>query len=747
MPEENYEAAPAATALQDAFLRDPELAMLLSRLAALLGHAVPASRFGMQEHNRDGVELQQLPRLEQAREMWAARFAAGQCGEPGHASIGPADFPLLWMSECGRQLRLVRGRLSSGALAAEDAQGARQDIAAADAPKGRLLSLRPDSGKSGSAGENPRSAGDWFAFALRRQRRVFIDGVFATFMVNAIGLVASLYSMQVYDRVVPNAGYATLRVLTVGALIAVALEFIMKQVRAHMVDRATKVIDQQLSGVFFDKALGIRMDARPATVGTFAAQIRHFESVRNFLASSTLFVLADAPFALLFIGVMALIAGPVALVPLIMAPVSLMAGLWFRGAIERLTADSMAASNRKNGLLIDALEGIESLKAAGAEWKMLERYQALTATIAHSELGLKDLSARATHVAHMLQQLNYIGLIAAGAYAIGAGELSMGGLIACSLISGRALSPLAQIPQLVVQWKHAAIALGSLDAIMALPGDGDNGSGSGQQPIVPERCEGALTVQDAAFAYRDGKPMLEVGGLSFKPGERVAVLGAVGSGMSTLVKLLSGLYQPTAGAVYLDGVDMGLLAPQFVREHIGYLPEDVRLFNGTLRDNLTLGLPTPNDGVILRAASLTGLDQVIRNHPRGLALEIAEGGHGLSGGQRQLVGLTRLLLARPRVILLDEPTASMDAQLEARVMTHLFKEIADDAVLVVVTHKLAILPHVDRIVVVDRGRIIADGPRADIIARLRQGPVTEPSPESALQPAARQAASHVRVPA
>jgi ATP-binding cassette subfamily C protein LapB len=228
----------------------------------------------------------------------------------------------------------------------------------------------------------------------------------------------------------------------------------------------------------------------------------------------------------------------------------------------------------------------------------------------------------------------------------------------------------------------------------------------------------------AVFAYRADQPTLEVPTLSIQPGERIAVLGAVGSGKSTLVKMLSGLYKPKTGSILLDGIDMDHLAPEFVREHIGYLPQDVRLFNGTLRDNLTLGLPAPNDSLVLRAARLTGLDQVIQNHPKGLELEINEGGRGLSGGQRQLVGLTRLLLAQPRIMLLDEPTASMDIQLEARVMKHLFEDIAPESVLVVVTHKMGLLPHVNRIVVVDKGRIVADGPRDQILARMNQAKAT-----------------------
>lgn len=525
-----------------------------------------------------------------------------------------------------------------------------------------------------------------------------------------------MYTMQVYDRVVPTKGYSTLWVLTVGVLLAVGLELLMKQVRAQMVDRASKAIDEELSAVFFAKALDIRMDARPRTVGTFAAQIRQFESVRAFMASSTLFILADAPFALLFIGVIALIAGPVALVPLVVTGLALIVGLALRAPLERLAAAHIEESNRKNGLLIEAVDGIESVKAAGAEWKLLDRWRALTATLAESELRMRLHGTFAANLTQTLQQLSYVGLVAAGAYAITTGALTMGGLIACTIISGRALAPLAQIPNLIVQWKHARIALRALDAIMALPEERDED----RRLVVPEQCEGRLRLDNVVYGFGDERPALTMPALNIAPGERVAVLGPVGSGKSTLIKVLSGLYRPRSGSVFLDDVDVSHLAPAFVREHVGYLPQDVRLFNGSLRDNLCLGLPTQSDSRILEVANLTGLAQVIQRHPRGLELEISEGGRGLSGGQRQLVGLTRLLLMRPRVLLLDEPTAALDAQLELLVMHNLFRALPRETTIVLVTHKPALVMQVNRVILLEHGRILTDGPRDEVLARARE---------------------------
>jgi len=490
-----------------------------------------------------------------------------------------------------------------------------------------------------------RSANAWFRHALFKRRALFIDGAVAALTINCIALATSFYSMQVYDRVLPSMGYATLWVMTVGVLLAIALELGMRHLRARLVERACKAMDEELSSVFFGHALAIRMDCRPHTVGTFAAQIRQFEMVRNFLTSTTMFVLADAPFALLFVGVMALIAGPLALVPLVLLVLAVLTGLMFRTPLARRAEAQIAESNQKNGLLIEAIDGIESVKAAGAEWKLLDRWRRLTRRLADNEVAIRDLSNLSTQLAQTLQQLAYVGLVAVGAHAIGAGNLTIGGLIACTIISGRALGPIAQLPGLIVQWQHARFALRGLDQIMALPTD----SPPRESRMVPGSCQGRLRLDGLRFAWGPDAPALAIDRLVVQPGERVAVLGAVGSGKSTFMKLLSGLYRPAGGRVFLDDVDMAQLAPEFLREHIGYLPQDVRLFQGSLRDNLTLGLAALSDDQILAAARLTGLDRVIAAHPRGLGLEISEGGRGLSGGQRQLAGLTRLLLARPRL--------------------------------------------------------------------------------------------------
>ena len=693
-----------------------ELAPFLVRIAALAGIAVPLHRFAYPEQSEEGIELSKMGRLDRAVALWRLRFPDGAALEIAPDEVTKSDLPLLWLAaeENNADMRLIRG-LQNKAFLAEDGDGATVPLDLETARAGKILNLNVGARDILNAEEAGYSAKDWFFEAIKKRKMVFLEAVFGTFMVSIFGLMSALYTMQVYDRVVPTKGFSTLWVLTIGVLLAIVFELAMKLVRAQMVDRASKAIDIELSSIFFGKALEIRADARPKTVGTFASQIRHFESVRTFMTSTTLFILADAPFALFFIFVIYLLAGPVALVPLTMLPLGFLIGYSMKGRVEYYAAAHMEESNKKNGLLIEAIDGIESVKAVSAEWKIKDRWRDLTLRISESELKTKMLTSISTSASQSVQQLSYVGIIAAGAYGISQGSLSMGGLIACSIISGRALTPLAQIPNLIVQWKHAKIALDVLDGIMAMPSEQNT-----DRHIVPDHCAGKISVSELSFSYELNAPPISVERLALNPGDRVAVLGSVGSGKSTLLKLLAGLYRPQSGKAFLDGVDMQHIAVEFLREQIGYLPQEVRLFNGTLRENLVLGLPVLSDSQILAACAKTGLDRAIQAHPRGLDIMISEGGKGLSGGQRQLVGLTRLILARPKMMLLDEPTASMDGQLETQVMGHLFQDIEKDAVVVMATHKLGVIKHVNRIIVMEAGRVAIDGPRDKVVEELNR---------------------------
>jgi len=349
---------------------------------------------------------------------------------------------------------------------------------------------------------------------------------------------------------------------------------------------------------------------------------------------------------------------------------------------------------------------------------MLDRWQQITAETAERDLRMRTASAVASTVSQGIQRFGYVVLIAAGAYAINAGEITQGALIACAMISNRALGPINQIAGMFVQWQQASAALLDLDGMMKLPQDQEPGT----RAVIPSSCQGEIRLEGASFSYSDQRTALQPASLVIRPGQRVAVIGPAGSGKSTLIKLMSGLYKPTEGRLFLDGIDMAHIAPAFLREQIGYLTQDVRLFHGTLRDNLSLGLPSPSDSQLLSAAARTGLDRLIKAHPKGMDLSISEGGRGLSGGQRQLVGLTRLLLAKPKILILDEPTASMDADLEALVMKNLFEDALPDAVIVLVTHKRALLDLVSHVIAVDKGRVLLCEPTASALEKLSRRP-------------------------
>lgn len=551
--------------------------------------------------------------------------------------------------------------------------------------------------------------------AIGRRKGVFVQALVATFIINAVTLATSLFALQVYDRVIPQHGFQTLYVLGTGVMVAILIEFLLKHVRSSVMDRTSTQMDIDLSEWFFKRALGIRMESRPPSLGTFASQIKGLEFVHGVLSSASLFLMADVPFALFFIFVIMLIGGWVAVVPLIFLPVALVAGLMFQRQIRRSTMEGREYSNRKTGLLVEAIDGIESVKASGSEWALQARWRDLSVKTGTRDYKAKHYSAFSNHITVTLQQLAYVGLVSFGAYLVVDGSMTMGGLIACSIISSRALSPIGRLPGLMVAWAQARAAIKDLDKLIAQPNELDEHAYAlNTGNLVP-----SIRMEGVKFFYNVGdRPALEIARLDIKPGERVGVVGAIGSGKSTLLKLASGLYRPREGRVFMGGIDMAMVSPQRLRELVTYVPQEIRLTSGTLRDNLLQGLPDPGDEVLLQAARETGLLNLITHHPRGLALPITEGGRGISGGQKQLIGLTRMILTRPSLLLLDEPTSSMDSATEANVVALLQRMVSGGATLLVATHKTAILPLVNRLLVFNNGMLSIDGPRDLVLANL-----------------------------
>ena len=558
-----------------------------------------------------------------------------------------------------------------------------------------------------------------FKATLSARKGIFGQASLASLLINVLALGAALYSMQVYDRVIPTQGVATLIVLTGGVLIATLLELIVKLARARVLEVAIKGMDLELSHAIFLRLLGIRLDQFPTSVGTLSAQLRSYETIRNFASTATLFFVVDAPFALLFLAVIALLAGPaLAAIPAVFFVLAIGLGLFYRSRIARHAQTGNVASNKKLGLLVETVESAESLKSAGGGAQQLQRWDQLNDQSIADEIAIRSYSEQASYLAAFMQQASYIALIAAGAWiAATSTSLTMGGLIACSILSGRVLGPVAALPGLIVQWAHAKAALESLEKVFALQRDNHEVD----RPLRPEKIQGQFEVAALRFTYPGRPETLSLERLNIRAGEKVALLGPIGAGKSTLLKLLAGLYAPAQGRVLLDGLDIQQIQREHLSVHLGYLPQEVKLLSGSLRENLQVGLVGVGESALLQACRNTGLSGLIASHPKGLDLEITEGGRGVSGGQKQLIALTRLLLAQPSVWLLDEPTAAMDEQTELRSLAALRGAIAPEHTLVLVTHKLTLLGLVDRLILLaPNGSVMMDGARDAVLQQLRQ---------------------------
>lgn len=574
----------------------------------------------------------------------------------------------------------------------------------------------------------PYSASASPVYQLIRQeifahKQLIWEAIIGGIIINIVAMTTSFYSMQIYDRVVPTGASQTLLVLTLGVLVAILFELVAKRVRTNIYDRLIDQVDQRLARTIYMRFLAIRLDQLPQSVGGLAGQMRGYETVRGFFTSITTNLLIDAPFALIFMVLIALISGWLAIIPLIFFIFSCAIGGYYQKRVEAFANKATAASNFKTGLLVETVEGAETIKSGQGGWRMLSRWMKTTNEAREHELQMRNISEHSQHLTAVFQQFSYVLLVAFGALQVSKGDLSMGGLIACSILSGRVLAPVAMIPSQLMQWAHSKAALQGLDRLWTLQDD-HHGH---EQPIVIDNIRGYYRLESVTANY-GGNMALTVPGLAIRPGEKIGVLGPVGAGKTTLLRLLSGMYKPQEGRILLDDVDLGHIAKPVLAEYLGYVQQDGRLFAGTLRDNLILGQLDPGDQVILEAAQQTGLLQaVISQHPKGLQQEIFEGGSGLSGGQRQLVNLTRVFLRKPSIWLLDEPTASMDRSLELQV-TQLFRQtLKPEDSLILVTHKAEMLELVNRLIVIANHQIVMDGPKAQVLQQLQA-----PSPASSL---------------
>lgn len=575
----------------------------------------------------------------------------------------------------------------------------------------------------------------WFWGTLRRFTPYYRSALLAALLSNVLMLVTGLATSVIYDKVIPHQAFVTLWWLALGAGLALAFDLLARQLRAHLIDMAGRKADLLVGTMLFRQSLSIRMEQRPASAGAYAHQLAQVELVREFFASATLAALSDLPFIVIFIAMAFIIGGPLGWVPLLAVPVILAVSWVIQGALRRATTSQMQQQSDLHGLLVEAVDGIEDLKAAGAQGRFLRQYEESAVAASVATLRARRISSWTMNLSSVSQQLVTVVMLVWGVYLIEARAITGGTMFAAVMFAMRALAPLSSVVALATRYQGARAAMRHLDRLMAQPVEREPGKRYVERPDL----SGQAALRDVSFAYPaqggDEPPLVIKGAsLSIAAGERVAILGRIGSGKSTVLRLLAGLYRPTEGLVEADGIDLRQIDPADYRARVGFLSQDPRLFKGTLRDNVLLERYGADPTHLGEIARLTGLDRLIAAHPKGWDLPVGETGHLLSGGQRQMVALARCLLTRPRILLMDEPTSSMDAQSEVAFLRHL-KTALGQCTLVVVTHRPAVLELVDRIIVIDAGRVAMDGPRPQVLAALSGSrPAAEAGAETGAAP-------------
>ena len=559
--------------------------------------------------------------------------------------------------------------------------------------------------------------GHWFWSVIRRHRGLYRDVLLAAFLINLFAVAMPLFVMNVYDRVVPNHATDTLWMLVAGMVLVMCADAALRMMRGWFIDLAASRTDITLSASIMERVLGMKMSERPASVGSFASGLQAFESVRSFIGSATVVGFIDLPFVLLFTLVMGLISWPLVIPVLVGIALVLLYTAGVQHKLHQLSEQNMQASAQRNAVLVESLVGLETLKTLGAEGRMQSLWEKTTLLLSRSSVKMRMLSGSVTAGTLWIQQAVAVAIIILGVYLIIDAQLTQGALIAAYMLSSRVMAPVGQTAALLMQYHQAATALNTLETVMEKPVERPQGSHWISRP----RLQGGIEFRDVGFRYpQDEREVLR--GVSFRinPGEHVAILGRNGSGKTTLEKLIAGLYSPSQGAVLIDGIDARQLDPAELRRNMGYVSQDVNLFFGSLRDNIAMGAPQADDEQVLNAVRLSGLAEFVQTHPAGLAMPVGERGELLSGGQRQSVAIARALLNDPAILLFDEPTGAMDHSSEETFKHHM-RDYAHGKTLVVVTHRTSLLELVDRIIVIDAGKIVADGPKEQVVEALRQG--------------------------
>jgi len=558
----------------------------------------------------------------------------------------------------------------------------------------------------------------WYWSTIWAYRSYYFEAMTANVVANILTVAVVFFAMNVYDRVVPTQAYTSLWTLAIGTSIAILLEFLMRWFKASLVDIGGKKADMAINSALLREILSIRLEHRPQSIGIFASSMRDFEALRDFFSSASLVLIGDLPFILMFITLIWMIAGPLALVPAMIVPLLIIIGLSAQYPLMKAMRMNMKESGDKQSVLVESLLNLELIKSHRAEDYLQRRWDFSNGAAAQAYKRARSLTNFIMGLTAMLQQLVTVGMIVAGVYLIGQNTLTLGALIAAVILAGRAISPLGNVMALAARYQQALASLHTLEHLMQRPRDREHN----RHYVTPDKVDGGLTSVDLEFAYPDEHkiPVIKRVSLELKPGNHMALLGRVGSGKSTLLRLMSGLYTPLGGHVLVDGIDLQQIDPSQLRNHIGYVGQDAQLFMGTLRDNLVLSDNRISDSQVIDVLKKLDLYALVANHPRGLDMPLSEAGGGLSGGQRQLLAIARMMLRDPQFVFMDEPTSHMDQQTEKRVIEVLEHWLKDRTVLLA-THRLQLLVWVDQIAVLERGNIIALGPRDEVLKQLSAG--------------------------
>jgi ATP-binding cassette, subfamily C, bacterial LapB len=577
---------------------------------------------------------------------------------------------------------------------------------------GYAMSLRAAYRGDGAATDSGPS-GHWLWSALLAHKWSYTQVILAATVANFLSLSTSIFVMVVYDRVLPNEAVESLFALSFGVALALIFDFVIRSLRAGFIDRAGQQADQVIARRIFDRLLDVQMSARTGSTGALSNTMREFETLRDFFTSATLVAVVDLPFILLFIGVIYLIGGPLAIVPALAVPFVIIMGVVIQPMLARLAAQSFADGQTKQAVLVETISGLETIKVVGAARQMRARWEHAVAQQGEHGFKSRAITQFAMNATAFAQQFAQVAIVFYGVFLILGGAISMGAMIASVMLTGRALAPLAQIAQTLTRINSVQMSYRALDNLMRAQSERPEGKTWLSRP----QLAGQIDFDNVRFSYPNAS-VETLKGISFRiaAGEKVAILGRIGCGKSTVARMIAGLYQPSSGSVLVDQTDIRQIDPSDLRRNIGTMLQDVWLFSGSLRANIAIGSAHPQDEAVLAASRLAGVDEFAARHPQGYDMMLAERGEGLSGGQRQSIALARALIDTPSILLLDEPTSSMDVQTELGVIARL-KASLPSSTLVVITHRPSLLDLVDRVIVIDDGRVVLDGPKALLSAQ------------------------------